>query len=98
MSRSGLSCHVRNIRQVGNLQDWLQQEGIHMKRILMAAVVVFGWGLAFLPLTVSAQQALVIKSLAEKKVADLPAGPLFWRIEHSNSLAQAQDAAGAWSC
>lgn len=27
----------------------------------------------------------------------MPAGPLFWRIENSNSLAQAQAAAGAWS-
>jgi molybdate transport system substrate-binding protein len=28
-----------------------------------------------------ARQALRIKSLAEKKVAEVPAGPLFWRIE-----------------
>ena len=45
----------------------------------------------------SAQQKLVIKPLAEKKVAELPPGPLFWRIENFDSPAQAQSAAGPWS-
>jgi hypothetical protein len=40
---------------------------------------------------------LQIKPLAEKKVAELPAGPLFWRIENFPSLPQAQAAAGRWS-
>jgi hypothetical protein len=44
-----------------------------------------------------AQQTLVIKPLAEKKVMELPAGPLFWRIENVAALAQAQAAAGQWS-
>jgi len=44
-----------------------------------------------------AQQALVIRPLAERKVADLPAGELFWRIETYPSKAAAQAAAGAWS-
>lgn len=42
-------------------------------------------------------QVLQIKPLAEKKVADLPAGPLFWRIENFTALAQAQAAAGPLS-
>jgi hypothetical protein len=46
---------------------------------------------------VTAQQPLVIKPLAEKKVADLPSGPLFWRIENFTTLAQAQAAAGPWA-
>ena len=37
---------------------------------------------------------LVIKPLAEKKVTELPAGPLFWRIENFKTVAQAQNAAG----
>ena len=37
---------------------------------------------------------LVIKPLAEKKVAELPAGPLYWRVESFATLAQAQAAAG----
>ena len=46
-----------------------------------------------------AQQPLVIKPLAEKKVTDLPPGALFWRIENFATLAQAQAAAGhgRWS-
>jgi hypothetical protein len=43
------------------------------------------------------QQPLQIKPLTEKKVAELPAGPLFWRIENFTSLPQAQAAAGRWS-
>ena len=44
-----------------------------------------------------AQQALVIRPLAERKVTDLPAGELFWRIETYPSPVDAQAAAGAWS-
>jgi hypothetical protein len=44
-----------------------------------------------------AQQALVIKPLAEKKVAALPAGSLFWRIENFPALEPAKAAAGDWS-
>ncbi|MEO7056405.1 MAG: hypothetical protein ABI281_14310 [Caldimonas sp.] len=44
-----------------------------------------------------AQQALVIRPLAERKVAELPNGELFWRIENYPSVASAQSAAGAWS-
>lgn len=44
-----------------------------------------------------AQQKLVIKPLAEKKVAELSAGPLFWRIENFPTLARAQAAAGPWA-
>jgi hypothetical protein len=44
--------------------------------------------------TARAQQALVIKPLAEKKVSQLPPGPLFWRLENFATLAQAQSAAG----
>jgi hypothetical protein len=44
-----------------------------------------------------AQQALVIRPLAERKVAELPSGQLFWRIENFPSVASAQSAAGAWS-
>jgi hypothetical protein len=44
-----------------------------------------------------AQQALVIRPLAERKVADLPSGELFWRIENYPSREAAQAAAGTWS-
>ncbi|MEO8674183.1 MAG: cupin domain-containing protein [Casimicrobiaceae bacterium] len=48
------------------------------------------------PAAATAQQPLVIKALAEKKVAELPPGPLFWRIENFPALALAQAASGPW--
>jgi hypothetical protein len=39
--------------------------------------------------------ALVIKSLAEKRIQSLPSEPLFWRIESFPTVAQAQASAGA---
>jgi hypothetical protein len=48
-----------------------------------------------IPLTaVASAQGLTIKPVAEKRVKQLPAGPLFWRIENFPALAQAQAAAG----
>jgi hypothetical protein len=45
----------------------------------------------------SAQQKLVVKQLAEKRIAELPAGSLFWRIENFATLKDAKAAAGATS-
>lgn len=42
------------------------------------------------------QQPLVIKAVAERKVSQLPDGPLFWRIQNFPTLAEAQAAAGPW--
>jgi hypothetical protein len=42
-------------------------------------------------------QKLEIKPVAEKKVAQLPPGPLYWRVETFATLAQAQSAAGPTS-
>ena len=64
------------------------------------AVFVLGWlsapaAMAQSPgLGVASSGTLVIKPLAEKKVAELPAGPLFWRVESFATLAAAQAAAG----
>jgi len=48
--------------------------------------------------TVEGQQQppLAIKALVEKKVSQLPDGPLFWRIQNFSTLAEAQAAAGPW--
>ena len=67
-----------------------------MKRIVIGMIVVVASELWLLSSAARAQQQLVIKPLAEKKVAELPAGPLFWRIENFTALAQAQAAAGPW--
>jgi hypothetical protein len=55
-------------------------------------------GLFLLASTTAAQQPqpLVIKALAEKRVLQLPDGPLYWRIENPPTLAQAQAVAGLW--
>lgn len=46
------------------------------------------------PAVTTAQQGFVVKPLAEKKVTELPPGPLVWRLENYPALAQAQTAAG----
>jgi hypothetical protein len=67
--------------------------------VMVAALVLVGLSTA----AAFAQQAkvgvassgtLVIKPLAEKKIAELPAGPLYWRVESFATLAQARAAAG----
>ncbi|MGH2404699.1 MAG: cupin domain-containing protein, partial [bacterium] len=65
-----------------------------MKRYLIGVVAVLASGSLLLSSTAIAQQALVIKALTEKKAAELPAGPLFWRLENFPTLAQAHAAAG----
>ena len=52
-------------------------------------------GLLLSPSAGTAQQKFVIKPVAEKKIEQLPAGPLYWRIKNLSTLAQAQAAAGA---
>ncbi|HTH97026.1 MAG TPA: cupin domain-containing protein [Stellaceae bacterium] len=51
-------------------------------------------GLWLAPSTATAQAKLVIAPIVEKKVKQLPAGPLYWRVENFATLAQAQAAAG----
>jgi hypothetical protein len=47
--------------------------------------------------TAAAEQKLEIKNVAEKKLKQLPAGPLYWRIENLPTLAQAKAVAGETS-
>lgn len=67
-----------------------------MNRFVIS-LAVLAWTIGLSLSSAMAQQALVIKSLAEKKVSDLPPGPLFWRIENFATLAEAQAAANPWS-
>ena len=68
-----------------------------MKSLLIKTVLILASGDFIALPTVFAQPALVIKPLSEKKVANLPVGPLSWRIENFSALDQAQSAAGPWS-
>ena len=65
-----------------------------MQQLLIGMLAVLTSGLCLWPSLAIAQQALVVKTLAAKKVAELPAGPLFWRLETFPTLAQAQATAG----
>jgi hypothetical protein len=74
-------------------------EAIVGRRGLVAAihVSILSSALGAFPLSPSlavAQEALVIRPLVERTVAELPPGPRFWRIENFPTLAQAQAAAG----
>lgn len=68
-----------------------------MRHGFLGVFTVLICGLLVLAPTTAAQQQqpLVIKALAEKKVTQLPAGPLYWRLETFPTIAQARAAAGA---
>jgi quercetin dioxygenase-like cupin family protein len=55
-------------------------------------IVLFASGLLAPPNAFA--QEVVVTPVVEKKIAQLPAGPLYWRIENFPTLAQAQTAAG----
>jgi quercetin dioxygenase-like cupin family protein len=65
----------------------------HASPIAVVALLLFAIG-TLLPLTAMAQTkpAFTVTSIAEKKIAHLPAGPLYWRIESFPTLAQAKAA------
>jgi quercetin dioxygenase-like cupin family protein len=76
-----------------------------MKARLAMAIALFGLlGLWALPAVAQPKDVgtagagtLVVKALTERKVAQLPAGRLFWRVETYPTLAAAQAAAGPMS-
>lgn len=67
-----------------------------MQRIhqVCGSALLFAW---MSVATAFAQQALLVKPLAERKVAELPAGDLFWRIETVGTHAQAEALSGPTS-
>ncbi|MGA8006649.1 MAG: hypothetical protein WCA17_11155 [Burkholderiales bacterium] len=56
-----------------------------MRRFTAGLIAVVAWGLWLSPSTAAAQGKFVIKPLAQRKVSELPAGPLYWRIERFSS-------------
>jgi quercetin dioxygenase-like cupin family protein len=67
-----------------------------MKKFVVIGIAAFvssGWG----PFqsSASAQQKIFVKPVIEKRVKELPPGPLYWRLENFATLAQAQAAAGS---
>jgi mannose-6-phosphate isomerase-like protein (cupin superfamily) len=66
------------------------------QRVFVLALSLCVMGL-LLPSTAATQEAFVVKSVTEKKVDQLPLGPLYWQIENLPTLALAQAAAGPTS-
>jgi hypothetical protein len=64
-------------------------------RVLPLAIILCAMGMLLSP--AAAQHALSVKPAVEKKLAQLPPGPLYWRIENFPTLGEAQAAAGATS-
>jgi hypothetical protein len=67
-------------------------ESERIKLIWLCCWAVTALGL--LSPSVALAQKFEIKPVAEKKLSQLPPGPLFWRIENFPTLAQAEAAAG----
>ena len=65
-------------------------------RVLALVTAVVAWWLAPPPQAFG-EAKLTVTKLAEKKVAQLPAGPLFWRLETFATKTAAERAAGAFS-
>lgn len=68
-----------------------QRRGI--RRMLVLAFSLISMGLPLAPLTAAVQEKLSIKPIADKKLKQLPAGPLYWQIETFPTLHEAQEAA-----
>ena len=64
------------------------------RRVIALALSLCAMGALLLPSTAAAQQKFEIKPVAEKKLKQLPTGPLYWQVENFPTLAQAQVAAG----
>lgn len=59
--------------------------------IFVWVVAIFGLSPSF---SLASEPKFEVKSVAEKKIPQLPPGPLFWRIDNFPALADAQAAAG----
>lgn len=63
-------------------------------KIMVALFICALAALSTVPSMAQQPPPLSVKPVVEKKLKELPAGPLFWRIETFTILAQAQAAAG----
>ena len=73
----------------------LRLSGVPLLVVLALPLGLMGPLLA--PSTATAQQKFVITPIAEKRLKQLPAGSLYWRVETFPTLAEAQAAAGTAS-
>lgn len=64
------------------------------RRVFALALSLCAMGLLLSPSTAAAQGQYVVKPVAEKKIKQLPAGPLYWRVENFPTVEQAKAAVG----
>lgn len=65
-----------------------------MKQFLIGIGAALVFGLCTWQPIAAAEGVYVVKPVAEKKVSQLPDGPLYWRVENFPTLGQAQAAIG----
>lgn len=65
---------------------------------LLASLALSPNGMSlFLTPTIAAEQKYETKPVAEKKLKEIPAGPLYWQVENFPTLADAKAAEGPTS-
>ena len=75
----------------------MELRGFGVRRGVILGFSLCSIGVALLPATAAAQAEFVVTPVAERKVAELPAGPLYWQVENFPALADAEAAAGPLS-
>ena len=65
-----------------------------LKRFIALTLSLCAMGLLLLPSGAAQELKYVVKPVAEKKIKELPAGPLYWRVENFPTVAAAKVAIG----
>ena len=69
-----------------------RMSGAHCATALLVSLCAIG--LLLSPYPAAAQQKYVVEPVAQKKIKELPTGPLYWRVENFPTLADAKAAVG----
>jgi quercetin dioxygenase-like cupin family protein len=64
------------------------------RRVIALALSLCAMGLVLAQSPAAAQQKYIVKPLVQKKIKQLPPGPLYWRVENFPKLADAKAAVG----
>lgn len=90
--RTSITCPL-----VPETVKFVKPNSLRTSLIFMLTLLLCATGLSLQPSVAASKKKFVIKPVAEKKLKQLPAGQLFWRIENFPTLAKAQAAAGSSS-
>ena len=75
----------------------MKRRVFRFRPVVALAISLCAMGSWLSPSMAAEQKKFVIKPVVEKKLKQLPAGPLYWQLENFPTLAQAQAAAGETS-